>query len=144
MCRSRSTEGTEACTAIALNTAESFIKIFEEDILIYLNGGGPKSIVVLDGAAVHYKPDIEALCAAKEVRLLDLPGHCPHLSPIEPVNHLAKAYIRRHFGRPTAGRPIAQIVEDAFRSCLTPEIACNLFNHVGMTVTVEERAFGCR
>lgn len=141
---SMSIEGVESCTPIELCTAESFVAIFENDILIHLNHEGPKSIVVLDGAAVHYKPDIQALCDSKGVRLLELPGHCPHLSPIEPVNHLAKAYIRRNFGRPSAERPMAQMLEDAFRACLTPEVACNLFDHTGMSVSAEERKFACR
>ena len=139
-----SIEGTESCTPIDICTAESFVNIFENDILIHLNQEGPRSIVILDGAAVHYKPDIEALCESKSVRLLELPGHCPHLSPIEPVNHLAKAYVRRNFGKPGVERPMAHMLVDAFRACLTPEVACNLFDHVGMTVSADERSFACR
>ena len=96
-------------------------------------------ILVFDNAAVHMKPSIINLCSAVGVKCLFLPPYSYDLNPIERCHHYAKDYIRRTHGDEAAEIPLCVELRDAFYTAITPEIACNTFDHYNYRVSEVDR-----
>jgi transposase len=146
---SMSIEGIRSISTYGENVdANTFLDALENDILPHTTPfPGPRSILCLDNAKVHLKPAIFNLCHEKGVIALFLPQYSYDMTPIEPVFHLAKAYIRRVWGHshPEAvDHPLQYQLEISLRNCLTSDVACNEFNNVDMNVTEWERAWANR
>lgn len=140
-----SIEGMLSVSTLKINTHDTFLRILEDEIFPLMNPfPGPKSILMMDNASPHFKADVLNLCEAHGIIALFLPPYSYDLSPIEPIFHLAKAYIRRKWGIFYAYSPLAEQFTEALWSCCPPNIACNEFNHVGITVTQWERAWAGR
>lgn len=116
-----------------------FLRAFEQDILPHLNAfPGDKSVLLLDNASPHLKLDIYNMCDARNVLVLFLPPYSYDFSPIEPIFHLAKGYIRQRWGIMHAYKPLAEQLKEALWSCCSAETACNEFDRVDIRVTAEE------
>ena len=147
-----SIEGIESCNGIDIArdgnvTAEMFLEIFTGYILpICQPWPGKRSVVVLDNAAVHMKYLIDAECAARGVIALYLPPYSFDYNPIELAFNIAKMKLRRDYG--VGILPPNFKIKDAFveclSTCLTPNIACNLFQHCFIPVSAHERAWANR
>lgn len=57
---------------------------------------GPRSVLVLDNAAVHRTEQVQTLCAEHGVRLLYLPPYSPDYNPIESCFSKVKAFLKRY------------------------------------------------
>jgi hypothetical protein len=139
-----SIEGVRSVSTYNVNVdADIFLDALENDILPHTNPyPGVCSIVCFDNAKVHMKPAIFNLCQAYGVIPLFLPQYSYDMTPIEPILHLAKQYIRRVWGQ--SHNPLEYQLETSLRNCVTANIACNEFNHVDMKVTEWERAWAQR
>ena len=58
--------------------------------------GGPRSVLVLDNARIHWNDDLIQMCEAANVTLARLPPYSPDFNPIETSFALLKAWIRRN------------------------------------------------
>jgi transposase len=118
-----------------------FLHAFEYKILPHLNAfPGDRSVLLLDNASPHMKLDIYNMCEANGVLVVFLPPYSYDFSPIEPIFHLAKDYIRRTYGIMHAYKPLAAQLQEALWSCCSAETACNEFDRVDILVTAEEFA----
>lgn len=130
-------EGILNVTTLEINNSETFLFAFEHHILPTVER--IHSHIVLDNAWVHLKTDIISLCAVRNILPLFLPPYSPNLDPVEPVHRLARAYIKKKWGGTSAEYPLHMQISEAFLNCLTPEVACNEFEHCGFIVTPLER-----
>jgi transposase len=147
-----SIEGIQSCVGIDIArdgnvNGDKFLEIFKRDILpLCQQWPGKRSVVVLDNAAVHMKYLIDAECSAKGVIALYLPPYSFDYNPIELVFNIAKMKLQRDHGHGI--RPINIKMHDVFAecisTCITPDNACNLFEHCFIPVTVAERAWANR
>lgn len=78
--------------------------IFESFIIDHLlplcsSYPGPRSVIMLDNAAIHHKHihSIEAACLRKGVWIKFLPPYSPDFNPIEESFNDLKSFIRRHY-----------------------------------------------
>jgi transposase len=120
-----------------------FLAALENDILPRMNPYPQhKSILILDNAKTHLKAAILNICSQFGVLVLFLPPYSYDLSPIEPVFHLAKEYIRRKWGHTSAETPLVFQLEEALRHCLSTKFcAAHEFNKVGIAVSDWEMAW---
>jgi transposase len=140
-----SIEGMLSVTTLKINDHQTFLRALEGNVLPLMNPfPAEKSILMMDNASPHLKADVINLCDAFGVMPLFLPPYSYDFSPIEPVFHLAKDYIRRKWGIRYAYCPLEQQLNEALWSCCPPNVACNEFTHVGITVQPWERAWACR
>jgi transposase len=126
---------------------EMFVEIFKRDILpICQAWPGKRSVVILDNAAIHMKYLIDAECAAKGVIALYLPPYSFDFNPIELVFNIAKMKLQREYGHGILPHnlKIHQIFSDCISNCVTPNQACNIFEHCFIPVTLAERAWANR
>jgi transposase len=116
-----------------------FIHSFEHKILPHLNAfPGDRSVLLLDNASPHLKMDIYNMCDKKGVLVIFLPPYSYDFSPIEPIFHLAKEYIRRKYGIMHAYMPLASQLKEALWCCCSVVTACHEFDSVDIIVTEEE------
>ena len=72
---------------------------FESTLLPHLNPYPQKnSIVILDGANIHNRAALRALCLQVGAKIFWLSAYSPDLNPIEHFWGVTKAYLRRHGG----------------------------------------------
>ena len=58
--------------------------------------GGPRSVLILDNAKIHYNEELRNMCDEAGVLLEYLPPYSPDLNPIETSFAILKAWIRRN------------------------------------------------
>jgi transposase len=58
--------------------------------------GGPRSVLVLDNARIHWNVELIEMCEEVGVTLARLPPYSPDFNPIETSFALLKAWIRRN------------------------------------------------
>jgi transposase len=58
--------------------------------------GGPRSVLVLDNARIHWNDELLQMCDEAGVILARLPPYSPDFNPIETTFALLKAWIRRN------------------------------------------------
>jgi hypothetical protein len=99
----------------------------------------PQSVLILDNASIHLKMAVVTACQLRGVLCFYLPPYSYHYSAIELLFHCAKEYIRNKYGVVRANSPIGALLEEALWNCVSPEIACNMFDHVYIVVSAVER-----
>lgn len=90
----------------------------------------PCSVLVMDNAPIHKEETIRALCTAKGVVLLMLPPYSPDFNPIENAFGLFKRYLQPHYEDTPSAR-LPEVILEASRLCLTPDIVENLYRGCG-------------
>lgn len=58
--------------------------------------GGPRSVIALDNAKIHWNHELVNMLDEAGVELARLPPYSPDLNPIETSFAVLKAYIRKH------------------------------------------------
>jgi hypothetical protein len=148
-----SLHGVISSTEAELVDGDFFLHALETDILPHMGLPNadptnveilPLSTLVIDNAATHLKAAIVALCVACDVRVLFLPPYSFDLNPIEKVFHIAKHYIRVKWGTTSADFPMAFQLHEALMNCIKSEVACNLFENAGFTVSNAERQWAAQ
>mmetsp|Transcript_24643 Transcript_24643/g.41662 ORF Transcript_24643/g.41662 Transcript_24643/m.41662 type:complete len:223 (-) Transcript_24643:88-756(-) len=146
---SLSIEGVRSVTTFGESVdADMCMYALENDILPHTTAyPGPRSILCFDNAKVHLKPAIYNLCEEHGVIAIFLPQYSYDMTPIEPLFHLAKQYIRRRWGHSHPDgveHPLEYQLEISLRHCISPNIACDEFCNVAMEVTEWEREWANR
>lgn len=76
-------------------SADRFIHAVKNVVLPFVQGWPDhRSIVVLDGAAIHKDPRFMEMISSKGGIVIYLPPYSPELNPIEKVFSVLKAYVR--------------------------------------------------
>lgn len=83
---------------------------------------------------------IDAECAAKGVIALYLPPYSFDFNPIELIFNIAKMKMQRIYH----DLKIHHIFSECISTCITPNQACNIFEHCFIPVTAAERAWANR
>jgi transposase len=79
-------------------TAELFNKFVAEKVLpLATPYPGPRSVLVMDNAAIHHSDELAEMCAAAGVRLEYLPPYSPDFNPIEEAFAELKAWMKRYY-----------------------------------------------
>ena len=145
---SSSIEGIQSCAGIdnardGNVNGEIFLEVFKRNILPL---GQSCPFVALDNAAVHMKYLIDVECLAEGVIALYLPPYSFDYNPIELVINIAKMKLQRDHGHGILPMNIKMhdVFADCISTCLTPDIACNLFEYCFITVSAAERALANR
>jgi transposase len=75
--------------------------IIDQVVPLYNPYPGPRSVIILDNASVHYinRQNIEDVCKRYSVLMRFLPLYSPDFNPIEESFTDLKAWIRRHYHR---------------------------------------------
>ena len=149
---SLSIEGVQSVTVVDVNEegnidGQRFLEAFIDDILVLCEPfPGKRSVIVMDNAQVHLKLLIDAECLQRNILILYLPPYSFDFNPIELCFNAAKMKLQRDYGLGLLP-PHVQI-GDLFRNCLltcmTPDIACNMFLKCHVHVTDDERAWAAR
>ena len=147
-----SIEGIQSCSAVDIARdgnvdAGLFLELFKRDILVLCQPWpGKRSVIILDNAAVHMKYLIDAECAAHGVHVFYLPPYSFDYNPIELAFNIVKMKLKRDYGRgilPLNAR-ICDLFRESINTCITPDVACNIFEHCFIPVTAEERDWANR
>ena len=78
-------------------TAEIFNDFVRNQVLPQTTAnGGPRSVLVLDNASIHWNQELIQMCETANVTLARLPPYSPYFNPIETSFALLKAWIRRN------------------------------------------------
>ena len=78
-------------------TAEIFNDFVRNQVLPQTTAnGGPRSVLVLDNASIHWNQELIQMCETANVTLARLPPYSPDFNPIETSFALLKAWIRRN------------------------------------------------
>ena len=149
---SLSIEGIQSVTTVDVNEegnidGERFLQAFIEDILPMCEAfPGKRSVIVMDNAQVHLKLLIDAECLQRDILILYLPPYSFDYNPIELCFNAAKMKLQRDYG--LGFLPHHVRIGDVFRQCLltcmTPDIACNMFVKCHVNVSDAERAWATR
>jgi transposase len=149
---SLSLEGVQSISVVDVNeegniNGERFLQAFVEDILVLCEPfPGKRSVVVMDNAQIHLKLLIKAECFERDVLIFFLPPYSFDYNPIELCFNTAKMKLKRDYGLNML--PPDVIIGDLFRTCLltcmTPDIACNMFERCYVQVSDAERAWASR
>jgi DDE superfamily endonuclease len=125
-----------------------FLKIFKTDVLpICEPYPGDRSVVCMDNAPVHLKAPLQAMCAAKGVHVLFLPMYGYLYNPIELAINVAQSKLQREYGGPEGipqGMTIGPVLREMMFSSVTPNKACEFFEHAGIPVSVADREWANR
>lgn len=98
--------------------------------------GGPRSVLVMDNAKIHWNNELIQMCAEANVLLARLPPYSPDFNPIETSFSVLKAWIKRHhklsedYGPEDGG--YGQFLRDAVNAQNTTSSAGNLFRASGI------------
>lgn len=139
---SMSLKGMETVTCVDINTADSFLEILEHVILPSMNPYPQnKSVLILDNARVHDKDRICLLCDRFGVLVIWLPPYSFDFNAIEYSFHVGKNAIRERYGIATAQNAIGPLLRYALLDAVTSGIACNLFRHAGVYVSLADEAW---
>lgn len=125
-------------------TADYFCDVLESEIfprMMPFNGVNPNSILFLDNASPHHKNRIEQLRQRFGVLVLYLPQYSYDYNPIEVAFHNAKHRLRSTYWKHDVNRTLARQLEVALWNAVTPDIACNLFEHCYISVDAATRAY---
>ena len=149
---SLSIEGVQSVTVVDINQegnidGQRFLEVFIDDILSVCEAfPGKRSVIVMDNAQVHLKLLIDAECLQRNVLILYLPPYTFDFNPIELCFNAAEMKLQRDYG--IGLLPANAYIGDLFRNCLfacmTPDIACNMFEKCSVHVSDEERAWANR
>lgn len=149
---SLSIEGIQSVTTVDVNEegnidGERFLQAFIDDILPRCNAfPGRRSVIVMDNAQVHLKLLIDAECLQRDILILYLPPYSFDFNPIELCFNAAKMKLQRAYG--LGFLPPHVRIGDLFRQCLltcmTPDIACNMFVKCHVDVSAAERDWATR
>ena len=99
----------------------------------------PRSVLVLDNARIHHSDELQAMCAAKGVRIEYLPPYSPHLNPIELSFNELKAWMKKE--RETAyefGVWYEGFITLGMKQICPPEMARSYFRHCMWSVDDQE------
>ena len=100
----------------------------------------------MDNAQVHLKLLIDAECLQRDILILYLPPYSFNFNPIELCFNAAKMKLQRDYG--IGFLPPHVRIGDLFRQCLltcmTPDIACNMFVKCHVHVSAAERDWATR
>jgi DDE superfamily endonuclease len=149
---SLSIEGIQSVTAVDVNEEGNidgvrFLQAFIDDILPTCEAfPGKRSIIVMDNAQVHLKLLIDAECLQRDILILYLPPYSFDYNPIELCFNAAKMKLQRDYGLgflPPHVR-IGDVFCQCLLTCMTPDIACNMFVKCFVHVSAEERAWATR
>jgi transposase len=78
-------------------TAEIFELFVEQQVLPHCTPyPGPRSIIILDNAAIHKSARLSSLCEEHSVLLVFLPPYSPDYNPIEATFKDLKAWVKRN------------------------------------------------
>ena len=80
-------------------TAALFNDFVREQVLPHCTpfaAGGPRSVLIMDNAKIHYNEELRNMCDEAGVLLEYLPPYSPDLNPIETSFAILKAWIRRN------------------------------------------------
>ncbi len=131
-----SIEGILTATPLSLVDGNAFVHTLENVILPCMAPFPlPKSVLILDNAAVHLKQYIGVICQSFGVLVLFLPAYSYDFNPIELCFHVAKSHLRKRFPLENANSPLPErLVEALFRS-VDSNMACKLFQHCYIDIT---------
>lgn len=79
-------------------TAALFNDFIHNQVLPHYNpfvAGGPRSVLILDNAKIHYNGELRVMCDKAGVLLDYLPPYSSDLNPIDTLFVILKAWIRR-------------------------------------------------
>ena len=149
---SLSIEGVQSVTVVDVNeegniNGERFLEAFIDDILSVCEPfPGKRSIIVMDNAQVHLKLLIDAECLQRNILILYLLPYSFDFNPIELCFNAAKMKLQRDFvlGLLPAHVRIGDLFRNCLLTCMTPDIACNMFVKCHVHVSDEERAWAGR
>jgi hypothetical protein len=114
---------------------ETFMYELEVNILPTMSAfPAPRSVLILDNAAVHHKLRIHAKCNPLGVFVIFLPPYSYDYNPIEKAFHVAKSYLRDKYGNDNLENPIAERLCEALFT-VTSDIAVNLFKNCFIEIT---------
>ena len=123
---------------------QRFLEAFIDDILSVCEAfPGKRSVIVMDNAQVHLKLLIDAECLQRNVLILYLPPYSFDFNLIELCFNAAKIKLQRDYGirlLPANAR-IGDLFRNCLLTCMTPGIACNMFEKFYVHVSDEERAW---
>jgi transposase len=149
---SLSIEGVQSVTVVDVNEegnidGERFLDAFIDDILSICEPfPGKRSVIVMDNAQIHLKLLIDAECLQRNIIILYLPPYSFDFNPIELCFNAAKMKLQKDYGLGIL--PPNVRIGDLFRNCLltcmTSEIACNMFVKCHVHVSDDERAWAAR
>ena len=149
---SLSIEGIQSVTMADVNEegnidGQRFLQAFIDDILSKCEAfPGKRSVIVMGNAQVHLKLLIEAECLQRDILILYLPPYSFDYNPIELCFNAAKMKLQRDHGLeflPPHVR-IGDLFRECLLTCMTPDIACNMFLKRYVHVTVAERDWATR
>lgn len=149
---SLSIEGVQSVTVVDINEegnidGERFLEAFIDDTLSVCKPfPGKRSIIVMDNAQVHLKLLIDAECLQRDVLILYLPPYSFDFNKIELCFNAAKMNLQRDHGLgllPPNVR-IGDLFRDCLLTCMTADIACNMFIKCHVRVYEAERAWAAR
>jgi transposase len=86
-----------------------------------------RSVLILDNASVHLKPDIMHECQLVGVVCLFLPPYSYDLNPIELAFHNAKQWIRANYNDEEALTPLKARLNEGLWNSVSRENACSFF-----------------
>ena len=149
---SLSIEGIQSVTVVDVNEEGNidgarFLEAFIDDILSICEPfPGKRSVIVMDNAQVHLKLLIDAECLQRDIFILYLPPYSFDFNPIELCFNAAKMKLQRDHGLgvlPPHVR-IGDLFRDCLLTCMTTDIACNMFVKCHVPVSDGERAWAAR
>lgn len=135
-----SINGTNSVDIIDINDADSFLFALEFIILPTMNHfPGPKSVLVVDNAAVHNRVRMYILCARFGVILIFLSVYSFDFNPIELLFNVTKSKMES-LGCNTDERLLPEHLRFHLWDAVTAEVACNMFEHCFLPMTEEIKA----
>ena len=78
-------------------TADIFNDFVQHKVLPLCNSSGPRSVLVMDNARIHWSAELEAMCSEAGVLLARLPPYSPDFNPIETSFSILKQWMRRNY-----------------------------------------------
>lgn len=99
-------------------------------ILLPFDGDNPRSVVVLDNAAIHHIEAVTELISSTGALVRFLPPYSPDLNPIEEAFSKVKAYLRENDTIYSAIKDARLLIATGF-STITAEDCHGYFTHAG-------------
>jgi hypothetical protein len=135
-----SINGTNSVNILDINNADSFMNALEFNILPTMNPfPGPKSVLVVDNAAVHNRVPMYIMCARFGVILIFLSVYSFDFNPIELLFNVTKKNMES-LGCDTDNRLLPEHLRYHLWNAVTAEVACNMFEHCYIPISAMLKA----
>ena len=112
------------------DTFLQFIQCCLLPILLPFDGDNPRSVIILDNAAIHHVELVTRLISATGALVRFLPPYFPDLNPLEEAFSKVKSYLRNNESAYQCTTTPRILISEAFLSISTEDCQ-NYFKHAG-------------